>query len=122
MSWRQVEGADLVEVATRDFMSERGHESPPRYSFYIHVDGELIGIAVESIGRVAELIRLYPQHIELVCGEHEDSVQLRRDLQALERAGALKPCVPYRAPSPRMPASVCYFGSKSRPSTTVWCL
>ena len=90
MSWRRIEGADLVEVATRAFMCERGHESPPPFTFYVHADGELIGIAVASIGRVAELIgTLSPLYIEVVCGEQEDSAKLRRDLEILVRTGSV---------------------------------
>ena len=56
----------------------------------VQIDNETVGIAVESIGRAAELIRmLSPQHIELVCGEHEDTAQLRRDIEFLVLRGSV---------------------------------
>ena len=90
MHWRKIEKQDRIDVATRAFMCERGHEDAPAFSVYVEIDDETVGIAVASLRRVAEMIgMLEPLHIELVCAQLEGSAQLRRDLEFLIRGGSV---------------------------------
>jgi hypothetical protein len=80
-----------IQVVTYAAMRADGHLDPPAFSTYIRDEaGSTCGVQVTSLPNLANMIRtLSPQRVELVCGEQEDSAQLRRDLEFLIRGGTL---------------------------------